>query len=489
MVQIFFIKKQKLNLKLAEYKHSMKFTHWFKAIVLLLNIFLTQAVQIASAQSEVQLEYSNTPLRLDQVFKITISTGSERLKSISNFPEIEDFVKGKTIFIKAKKNHVIEQEYLPLKAGKYILQPFNLIVNGKKFSFNGKVVVVNALKGKTVRNGIIEEPAEKNGPEVIPDALLQVKSDKSSVYSGEGFSVTAAFCIAKNNTVEYNFVDIKAQVSKMILKLKPAHCWIEESNIPPMSSVDSILIDDNVYFQYQIYAANFYPFDTVPIRIPSMDFKILNYKLNRTPLSIERQAFYLKLSSVPYTIQVKSLPPNPYKERVAVGVFSFEEKLSTRKTKMGEMFKYYFTIKNKNGLSTTIPPFIFEGKDLEIFTPRINVKKYTDKGEVLNGKTYEYPIIARTAGKISLKEHFYWIYFNTGSKQYDTILPKLSMEIQSGSQPEDIQLTIHENFYHQMISKVSNDMRSKEKDDRIKLISNILIVFMLISTFILILKK
>lgn len=467
----------------------MTFNAWLFTFLFCFVAFTFLCPQNALSQPEVEIEYSDSPLPLDHNFKITISISNDKLKSISNFPEIENFIKGKTFFIKGKKAYIVEQEYWPLKEGVYTLPPFNLSINGKKFSFKEKTVQVHKSKSKTFAKTIIREPDSKNDANFKPDAFFAVKADKEKVYTGEGFEVSAVFYIAKENNTEFNFIDLKDQVRKIVAHIKPERCLIEEKSLLGEMRLDSAVVNNKTYITYTIYTATFFPLDTTSIKLPSVSFKIITYKIARSPLLIEREAYYQTLNSSPFIVKIQALPPHAYKDKVAVGKYNFEERLSSTRIKEGEMFKYYFTIKNKEGFSSITPPSIYDNKIFEVFAPRVSFKKNLENDQYIYAKTFEFSVVPRSAGKFLLKDHFYWIYFNSGTALYDTLQPKILVQVLKNVEEPELQVSIHQGLYDQMISSASNKIKSKEKNDRIKLISNILILFMLISTFILILKK
>jgi hypothetical protein len=443
----------------------------------------------ANAQPEIQIEYSTGNITIHQVFSITVIFSNEKLKSISPFPEIEDFVKGNTAFHKDKKNYTIQQEYSPRKPGNYYLQPFHLLINGTKYNFKGRSIQV--VKGKTgVQKERGTEAEEAKFVPVKEDAFFSITSDKKKIYSGEGFELLVAFYVAKTNAAEINFIDLKEQVKKIIARVKPSHCWIEETGNPYDLHPDSVIINDKTYTRYNIYSGIFYPFDTSDIHLPSIGLTILKYKIFRTPLLIERKEDYTTLHSEPFIVHVLSLPPHPLKDKVPVGLFSLEEKITPGHPTEGEVFKYSLGIKTSYGVSTIPAPVIAESQNFDIFAPRVSIRKEkTTKSIQPATKIFQYPMVGKKEGKYAMKDYFQWIYFNIGKKNYDTLFPKISFNVKKKETEDSRQEVNPQGFYEQMIAKTSNKVRSKDKDARIQWISNISILFMLISTIILILKK
>lgn len=456
------------------------------------TIFICFCLSISSffllAQAIVTIDYSGNELALQETFSITVTINNEKLKTVSNFPEIEDFVKGNTLFNKEKKkNYTIIQEYHPRKPGEYILKPFYLLINGLRYDGRQhKLLVKDASQVPSGAASPHTAEEESKFSTMKEDAFFAITADKRKIFSGEGFELSAAFYVAKTNTTEINFIDLREQVKNILQKTKPSKCWIEDTSVPNEIAMDSAVLKDKVYTRYLIYSGIFYPLETDEVRIPQVKFTFLTYKVSRTSTKIERIPNYATLSSEPFAIKVQSLPPHPLKDEVAVGVFSLEERISPHHPKAGQTFNYTFMIKSMQGTSTIQFPHTSENKNFDIFAPRTTLKKGSQGEDI---KSFEYGIVAHHSGSFSMKEAFQWVFFNTEKKDYDTLFPGMIVKVRGDEEEIIPAADLQNNFYKQMIAEVSNKVRSKEKDDRIKWISNLAILLMLLFTIVLILKK
>ncbi|MBX9853268.1 MAG: hypothetical protein K2X86_16105, partial [Cytophagaceae bacterium] len=98
-------------------------------------------------------------------------------------------------------------------------------------------------------------------------------------------------------------------------------------------------------------------------------------------------------------------------------------------------------------------------------------------------------IIPKEPGVFSLSDYFHFIYFDPVKEQYDTLKSRIPVIVQGESQKnKSISSTELDNF-KALANQESNKLRSKEKDEDIKLFANIIILFMLVTTAILIFRR
>jgi hypothetical protein len=440
---------------------------------------------IGFSQHETSLVFSDTSISMDQFFQIELHVTGDKIKTISNFPEIDDFMKTTTSFVKKEKNKfVVTQLYKPRKSGQFILPPFYLSINGIKYKYTG--IWIKVSNAKVAGNSADQEVEDTHYIEPEIDAFFSVTADKKSIYSGEGFTLTAAFLIARDNTAEFNFIDLKSQVDHLIKKVKPAQCWVEELNNASELEMDSILLHGKKYTRYLIYSGIFYPLSIKEIRIPSLEFKLLKYKIKKNPSLIQRKEHYEILSSNAFIIKIQDLPQHPLKDQVPAGVFHLHEKLIPPHPRAGSSLKYIFSIRSVQGVSTIAAPIITDLPEMEVFPPHITIQQ--TKLSEAKIKNFEYTIICKKPGRYPLRGNFKWIYFNVKTQEYDTLFPRLSINVKASVNP-GAEVVMRPGFYTEMIGKVNNKIKSQEKIETIKRISNIAILCMLLFTIILIFKE
>jgi hypothetical protein len=440
-----------------------------------------------SAQ-DIKVKFSDRSIREGEVFTITLIVPTKKVKEISPFPEIEDFAKRRTLFEREKKEDVFiaEQEYMPTRPGIFTLPSFTISVNGQTYSFEGTKITV--APGKKTTEPVTEDKALKK-EEFTPsalDALFLVESTVKSVFVNEGFVLTASFLIAKDNPSEYNFVDLNKQVGAIIQDLKPADCWVEEITSLGVLKKDTVVLHNKTYNRFQLYKVCLFPLGPGTITIPSATFKVLTYATHRAKNFIERRDEFKVYHSGEIAIQVVNLPDHPLRDSVPVGTADLQTTIWKKVLEVNEPLKV--ALKVSGMFNPAIAQMnVKEPRDWEIYPEKEEVKKEVRGGNVQFTKVYNYQIIPRNIGSIKLADCFSLIYFNTTTRTYDTLTPKFTIYVKGERKSEYI--SSHEDGFYQLINKSSNKLRQGERDDLTKLLTNIIILFMLVTTIILIIKR
>jgi len=440
-----------------------------------------------SAQ-DLKIKFSDRSIHEGEVFIITLTVPTKKVKEISPFPEIEDFSKKKTTFNKERKEDIFiaEQEYLPSRPGVFILPTFTISVNGQTYRFNGTKITVAPGKKSPEHN--IEDKAGKKeefSPSAL-DAMFLVESTEKSVFVNEGFVLSASFLVAKDNPSEYNFVDLNKQITAIIQDLKPADCWIEEITSPGELKKDSVKLHNKIYNRFRLYKVCLFPLGAGTITIPSTSFKVLTYETLRTKNSIDRKDEFKTFKSSEIAIHVSSLPDHPLQDSVAVGTAELQTNIWKKVLEVNEPLKV--SLKLTGMFNPSIAEMnLKESPDFEIYPEKEEVKKEEKGGGVQFTKVFNYEFLPKNPGNIKLADCFSLIYFNTSSKTYDTLTPKFTIYVKGERKSEYI--SSHEDGFYQLIDKSSNKLRQGERDDLTKILTNIIILFMLVTTIILIIKR
>jgi hypothetical protein len=88
-----------------------------------------------------------------------------------------------------------------------------------------------------------------------------------------------------------------------------------------------------------------------------------------------------------------------------------------------------------------------------------------------------------------LSDYYKWIYFDPYKKVYDTLTSHTVIHV-SGESLKNKEITSsYIGSFYELAGKESNRLRSTEKDESIKFFANIIILFMLVSTAILVFKR
>lgn len=457
--------------------------------VLLFFIFIFCIKITAHSQ---HLEHSKTTIRANEEFRIVLTFPKDLLKDLKNhyFPEIQGFVKIKTSFdnLKETKEYRITQSYFPLKSGKFKLPAFTVKAGEKWLSFPETTIQVKPAASKPKLPPEFEKAQFRQEKEAL---YFRINSDKSSVYTGEGFTITASILIGQENKTAFNFSDLTHQLLNISRMLSTGNCLIDEHSKGMIEQLrfDTIQFDGKNYQRLKLYEAKVYPVSAQDIRFPQVEFRLLKYLTSIKDNDILWKAEDLKLYSRPLKIDVRPLPAHPLKDQVAVGAFQLRERVSSGSATTGKSVRYTFQVSGRGNISGVLPPKIRENEIFDFYTPEISEQNFVKNGERSTVKIFTYNMVPKEPGRHNLAEYFRWVYFDPEKHRYDTLTSRIVLTVAGESQKnKEISSTDLGSFY-ELAGKESNRLRSHVKEESIKFFANIIILFMLVTTAILIFRR
>lgn len=469
--------------------------------VVLFCAFSTEAQQL-------KVELGNGDIAINEPFTITFTVENATLKDYSGFPDIKGFVKrgtsssSSTNFINGQRSfsQSITQNYVATAEGEYELKPFSIKVNGQLVKINGKKIKVGPAKQR--RRGYDpfgNDPFQdvfgrRNAPQefvdVEADAFVALSTDKSSVYLGEGFTVTIAFYVSSKNRAELSFHELGTQLPEIVKKIKPTNCWEENFEIGNISG-EAVEINGQRYSQFKIYQATYYPLNTEKIEFPSIDLEMIKYKVAKNPsfFGRNRQENIETFSSKPKTVVIKELPTHPLKESVSVGNYKLQEKISSSNLQTGESFNYSFNVTGEGNISAIHEPSFPSDENFDFYPPNVRQDINKGNGKVRGVKSFSFYGIPNEPGSYNMKDYFSWIYFNTAKEQYDTLKSEVVLVVTGESKKnESISSTDMGSFYDSIELK-DNTLFVLNNQSMFKTIANIAIFLMLAITAFVVFKK
>lgn len=439
----------------------------------------------------------------NQSWTIAITVENDRLKSYDNFPDIEGFRKRGTstqqstsiINGQISSSQSVTMTYVPTKQGMVTVPAFKMKVNDQFISSAGKKVKVGPAAQTQQRDPFRsffdrDDAGSTEFIDVKDDAFLAVTTNKDEVYTGEGFNMTLSFFTAESNRAPMSWYKLSEQITDILKKLKPANCWEENFNIENIEG-NRVRIGNVNYTQYKIYQATFYPLNVEPITFPRVGLEMIKYKVAKNPsfFGQNRQEDFKTFYTKPKTVKVKSLPPHPLRDEVAVGNYALEEKIPNTDLETGRSASYEFSIYGEGNISSIAKPVIKKDGNFEFYEPNIKQNINHQKNQVTGTKSFSYFMIPREPGTYALGDYFQWVFFNPKKKQYDTLRSQLTIYVTGESKKnEAIQSTDVGTFYNKMndannqLIKVSNSNWQKPT-----LIG--LIFFMFVASLYLVFKK
>jgi hypothetical protein len=467
----------------------------FKQLFLLLLILFL--FSLSSEAQDPTITLGKSIIAVNEEFQIVLTFPRDKKKQFQSFipqlfPSITDMIKTRTTYLRDEttKEFKITQYYMPRHEGTVILNPFSLMLADKPVQSNGIKIRIKPADPK-IKN--IPEPENKDLEFKThkEEMFLKLSVNKSSVFWNEGANVSVAFYSSLLNPVELTLIDLNQQLTEIRKKVRPLNCWVEDLESKENISLDTITLNGKKYNRWLIYEGEFYPLDTNPIFIPPLDFKIIKYNIARSKenTSFFRKYEEVKYSTPAYRLPVKSLPAHPLKDRVSVGFFRLGETISTLNIISGKSFNYNFILTGEGNISAIVNPKIKDNEIFEFYTPEVSQEIIKKNNPVIGAKVFKYFILPKEPGQYQLKDYIYWVFFNPYMAKYDTLFPGLTVNVKGESQKNNYISSNDLGTFYNTLDKENNSLRHMEKDEFIKLFANFIILFMLVTTAILILRK
>ncbi len=468
-------------------------------------IVLIQCSLIILAQ-EVSIVIGKTEIPINQFFTIAIKIENDRLKSYDNFPDIPSFTKRGTssssstniINGKVTSSQSVIQNYLPDKQGRFVLKPFTMTVNGKKVSSPGATIVIGPPRERSRRDPF-RDPLENFFPrkdrttefiDIEDEAFLALITDKNEVFVGEGFNASLSFYVAESNRAPLQFHELGKQLSAILKKIKPSTCWEENFNIENISG-DPITINNKRYTQYKIYQATYFPLNLEPINFPSVSLEMIKYKVAKNPsfFGRNRQENFKTFYSKPKSVTVNNLPPHPLMDKVPVGEFELEEKISQREVITGQSFNYQFNVYGKGNIASIPKPEIVENDNFDFYDPNVVQNINRRNNRVTGTKSFRYYGLPNEPGEYDLGNYFSWIFFNPEEEFYDTLTSNITIRAIGESKKNQTIMANDLGEFYDKIEFEDNSLRDLNVLADMKIYANIIVLLMLFSAVVIIFKK
>ncbi|MCU0382609.1 MAG: BatD family protein [Cyclobacteriaceae bacterium] len=436
----------------------------------------------ATFAQQVQLNLGPEEIGENQMWTITVTVLNDQLKSYDNFPDIDGFKKRGTssqsstniINGQVSSSQSIIMTYMPLRQGVVNVPAFTMTINGTKISSAGKKVKVGAPVQRQNSNDPFskffgKDPREEffgtNTAEFIDvkdDAFFAITTNKDNVYVGEGFTTTIGFYVSESNQASMQFYELTKQLTDIIKKIKPSTCWEEDFDIETIEP-EEVEIGGKTYSQYKLYQAVFYPLNEQPITIPSLGLEMIKYKVAKNPsfFGNNRKEDYKTFFSKAKTITVKPLPAHPLKDKVAVGDYRLDEKLTPAQTTTGQSVAYEFNIYGEGNIAGLEKPVIPTTDSVDVYEPNIRQNISRDRGRVTGTKSFSYFLIPKEPGTIALHNYFSWVFFNPVTARYDTLKSNAKLYVTGESMASGLPQETDADDFYSATSTANNNLQTR----------------------------
>lgn len=435
---------------------------------IILCFFITISVQ--AKNNSATIEFNAKQLNLGEPFIISVVISDSDKRPVILFPEIAELEKrSKSATSEAKmvngKRMVIQtirQEYFATKAGKYIIPDFTLLVNGE-------VLVSEETEILFIEDGD-NELTDSN--ELLPtdniteNVFFSVRSNKSTVFIRQGFTLRVSLFISESAPVEMDFYQFNDQFQNILKSIRPMGCWEENTGMEEIVR-RKIYIKEKAYTEYIMFNATFFPLKLENIKFPSVGLNMLVVDRMGT-VNVEKKVIET-FNSKPFTITVKQLPPHHLRDQVPVGEYILSENLTSNMVLPGESVKYKYKIQGKGNIVSIPAPGIILNSSFDFYPPEISHIVTRNANGVSGEKSFEYIVVPRSVGLFPLKRYFQWIYFDPVKSAYDTLQSSEILEVRGkDSKQGDLSLNhslgIYDNIEKQETTKVNINYKNIVKN-------------------------
>lgn len=299
----------------------------------------------------------------------------------------------------------------PKKSGKFTISPAQFEVKGKKYSSNNLSIEVTGNKQPTAKPSA---PEAQNFQE-NDDLFLKVFLDKNSAYQGEFITATVKLY------TRYQITDI----SRVILPSFDGF-YYQDMETPPLRELKQELVNGKVYGSGVVKKF---------VLIPQ---KAGDFSLGSSKMVVRVQDGFLfstndmEARSKPVKVTIKQLPSRPSSFTGAVGKFSMDVRYDRTKVKANDPVILRLSVNGAGNLKLIEAPKISFPVGIETSEPSTTNKTNDKDGGISGTKQFEYLLIPRAPGKITLPP-VEFSYFDPVANQYKTLSsPATTLEVEPG---------------------------------------------------------
>ena len=453
--------------------------------------------------NKLTIELSILTFPVERPFTISVTIPNAEKRVTIPFPDINGFDKkgistsvlpieidGKTI-----NSQVITQTYQAQAPGRFRLLPFTIDVDDESVHSDGATLVVQPSKSATAPQSNTLALAEAASGK---SAFLSLRASESAIYAGEGVAITLSFFVADNYPYVLSFTSLDRQLQAIVKKIRPANSWEENTAITELKPVP-VLIKGKKFREYRIFQSVFFPLSNQNLKLPAVSLQLARPQPVIGPPTAQPET--VVFTSRPLSIVVKPLPAHPLRGRVPVGSFQLEEGLEREVVNVGQSVRYTFTIAGEGNIATLpAPALVNQVSDFDVFPPEERHTVVQNGNQITGHKTYTYFIVPHQNGLISLANHFQWIYFDPRTARYDTIQPRVELQVGGkkrlagapalipGGSPETDGVSVANSLYAG-IEAMDSTQQPVSVSTLVRSIANGLIVVMLLGMLVVFFKK
>ncbi|MDD5772602.1 MAG: BatD family protein [bacterium] len=432
-----------------------------KVIYVLLFLFCLISIRVIAQEISISARVDNKEITLDEMIILTIDiNGNERSIPDPKLPQLKEFDvyssgRSQSISIingamsaSTSFNYVLA----PKKEGKFVIGPVE-VPFGKKIYKTEPISIEVLPSGKKHEAGSNVHPKTLTGESRSSgeNVFIETGINKKRIYLNEQITLTFRF-----------LTKIRIYGEPEYIPPEKTGFWSED--LPPQINYYENR-DGSQYLVTEIKTALFPA--TVgrltigPATVKYMRGDIFDYMSGT-------QSIVLKTE--PITIDVLPLPEGkPSDFKGAVGVYNIDSEINTNEVEAGKPVNYYVKIKGKGNIKAVSEPDLGLPDDFKVYPAGSsdNIKKadYTVQGD----KTYEYYLIAKKPGKMTIPE-INFTYFNPDIEKYITLKTKnIPITVKPGAVEEAAkEYLLNTSTIKEEVKLITKDIRPVKSDVNLK---------------------
>ncbi len=361
--------------------------------------------------------------------------------------------------VNGKMNQSVSYTYnyilVAYEAGKFIITPAKIKVDGKEYS--SKSTVVGVVKGGNAanKNGGTSVSNADNSTAGGANLFASIRVDKKNVYQGEKIIATIKI---------YTRVDIGGFEE---YKFPPyTGFWSNDIESPTQLSLQRENINGTIYNTALLKKTLIVPQRSGELTIDPFTATIQVRERVRSTNPFDdffgsgHRTKLVKVSSKPVKINVKPLPKNkPADFNGAVGRLKMVSSIDKTEVKANEAVTLKIKVSGNGNLKFVSPPKVDFPPDMDVYDPKTSLNTKVGENGVAGNITFDYLFIPRYPGTFRIAP-ITFSYFDLGSKKYKTITSQeFQIVVSKGDGNQEMTSGVVQGFTKQDVKLLGKDIR------------------------------
>ncbi len=358
------------------------------------------------------------------------------------------------------------------KAGSYTIPPATVRVGRKEYKTNAVEIVVNGNGSQPSPSGT-GQPEGGDGANALDEAgdnqvFLRVIPSKSDVYVGEQL-VSGLQVYTRVNTRP-------ASAGKDI----PYEGFYKKS-LDPDATAQQQEVDGQQYITQVIQRHILIPQKSGNVVIAPYESEwIIQQRVQRRnnnsifddffddPFFSNMQDVPVKLATKPVTIRVKPLPPGaPGGFTGAVGDFSMDASISDNEIAVNEALSLKITIRGAGNIPLLGQPEVSLPPDHDLYDVNKSLNISTSGNRITGSVTFEYPIVARHAGRFRIAPvQFSW-FDPAGGKYHSITTQEFNFTVLKGEAGDESGGVYVPGIMQESVANIGTDIRDISREPQV----------------------